>query len=52
MHVICHQVPFFNATFLLLRQRTKDLPEMLLQFVVKGFAPILRDKHYLILAIT
>src|SRR5207245_11268391 len=28
VHVIRHHVPLFNSTFLLLGQRTEDLPEM------------------------
>jgi hypothetical protein len=45
MHVIRHQVPLFNATFLLLRQRTEDLPAMPPQLMTERFPTILRNKH-------
>src|SRR6266566_4858528 len=51
VHVIRHQVPLFNPTFLLLGQRAKDLPEMPSQFMVERFPTILRDKHHMILAV-
>jgi len=51
VHVIRHQVALFNPTFLLLRQRAKDLSEMPPQFVVECFPTILRDKHHMILAV-
>jgi len=51
VHVIRQQVPLFNATFLVLRQRAKDVPEMPSPFVVERFTTILRDKHPMILAV-
>src|SRR5215813_6536192 len=51
VHVIPHHVPLFNPTFLLLCQRAEDLPEMPPQRVVERFPTILRDKHYMILAV-
>src|SRR2546430_12042425 len=35
VHVIRHQVPLFNATFLLFGQRAKDFSQMAPQFVVE-----------------
>src|SRR2546428_12484991 len=51
VHVIRHQVPLFNATFLLFGQRAKDFSQMAPQFVVERFPTILRDKHDMILAV-
>src|SRR5262244_1449221 len=51
VHVIRHQVPLFHPTFLLLCQRTADLPEMPPQLMVECFPTILRDKHHMILAV-
>src|SRR5215831_646254 len=51
VHVIPHHVPLFNPTFLLLCQRTEDLPEMPPQLMVERFPTILRDKHHMILAV-
>src|SRR6266478_404876 len=51
VHVIRHQVPLFNPTFLLRSQRPEDLPEMPPQLMVERFPTILRDKHHMILAV-
>ena len=51
VHVIRHQVPLFNPTFLLRGQRPEDLPEMPPQLMVERFPTILRDKHHMILAV-
>src|SRR6267378_1819311 len=51
VHVIRHQVPLFNPTFLLRSQRPEDLPEMPPQLMVECFPTILRDKHHMILAV-
>ena len=49
--MIRQQVPLFNATFLLLRQRAQDVPEMPSPFVVERCATILREKPHMILAV-
>jgi len=51
VHMICHHMPLFNPTLLLLGQRAKDFPEMSPQFVVKRFPTILRNKDDMILAV-
>src|SRR5438093_1831554 len=51
VHVIGHQVPLFNTTFLLRSQRPEDLSEMPPQLMVERFPTVLWDKHHMILAV-
>src|SRR5712691_628716 len=51
MHVIRHQMPLFDATLLLLRQRAEDLPKMPPSLMGERFPTILRDKDHMILAV-
>ena len=51
MDVIRHQMPLFDATLLLLRQRAEDLPKMPSQLMVERFPTILRDKDHMMLAV-
>jgi len=51
MDVIRHQMPLFDATLLLLRQRAEDLSKMPSQLMVERFPTILRHKDHMILAV-
>jgi len=50
MHVIGHQVPLLNPTFLLTRQLAKHLPKMLSQLPVQRSATTLRNKYNVVFA--
>ena len=43
MHVIRHQMPFFDPTFLLLRQPPEHFPKMLPQLSVQNLLPVGRS---------
>jgi hypothetical protein len=45
VHMISHQVPFFNPAFLLPSQLAEHLTQVRSQFPVQGLATALWDKH-------
>src|SRR6266508_2126520 len=51
VHVVHHQVPFLDPALLLLRQPTKNFPQVLPQFPVQRLPPALRYEHHVVLAL-
>src|SRR5580698_1809969 len=51
VHMVAHQMAFFNPALLLHSQSPKYLPEMFSQTHVQRFATTLRDEHHVVFAL-
>ena len=51
MDMIGHQVPFFHPAFLLFRELSENLPQMLAQLAVQDFTSKFRDENDVIFAL-
>src|SRR3954466_7269693 len=51
VHMIPHDMTFYDTTFFLLGQIAEYLPQVLPQLPVRRFSPILRNEHHVIFAL-